>query len=113
MAKGSNILTEHYGAVEADVPISDDPSTQVNIGFVESLAQSDIVLLAGQARNFCVKNTLEQVVHNFADPLYAQKIKVLSDCTSGIPGFESLDQDLWDFCKKHSIEVIKSTDFLA
>lgn len=113
LTKGSNILTEHYGALEADVQVNDDPSTQLNIDFIKTLEQSDVVAFVGEATGFCVRNTLMQVVNNLSDITYAQKIKVLKDCMSGIPGFEQLDQDLWDFCQKNGIEVMTSVDFLA
>lgn len=112
LTKGSNILTEHYSAVQADVPDANDPSTQINVEFIKTLQESDIIYLCGQASSHCVFNTLRDVVENFADPKAAQKIKVISDCMSPVPGFEALEQDLWDFCKKYSIDVIKSTEVL-
>ncbi len=113
ITKGSNPLTEHYGAVEADVPSSDDPSTQLNINFIQQLQDADMVGFLGQASSHCVASTIYGVVNNFSDIKLAQKIKVLKDTMSPVPGFEKQEQDLWEFCKLHNIDVINSTEFIA
>src|SRR6185295_15529114 len=50
IAKGSNMLTEHYSAVQADVPDDADPSTKLNTQLLDLLAQNaDEILITGQA----------------------------------------------------------------
>ena len=41
VAKGSNPWTEHYSAVQAEVPDADDPETQLNRGLIERLDGAD------------------------------------------------------------------------
>lgn len=108
ITKGSNILTEHYSAVIADVPDPNDFTTQLNTKFIQNLEESDIVLVTGQASSHCVKNTVVDIVNNFSDPSYPKKMRLVKDCMSSVPGFEFLQDELWQFCKQHGIEVVDS-----
>ena len=85
VTKGSNPWTEHFSAVQAEVPDPTDPSTQVNTGFVATLERADVVLLAGQALSHCVANTVLDIAANFSDPAFVQKLVLLEDCTSEVP----------------------------
>lgn len=108
LTKGSNILTEHYGALEADVPDPNDFTTQLRVNIIQNLETADQLWFAGEASSHCVYNTVRQVVENFSDPSYAKKIKLFKDCMSPVPGFEHLQDELWEFCKQHGIEVVDS-----
>lgn len=85
VTKGSNPWTEHFSAVEAEVPDPNDPSTQVNTGFIQTLEQADILLVAGEALSHCLLSTLRDIVKYFSDPSYIQKIVLLTDATSQVP----------------------------
>ncbi|MSQ03983.1 MAG: isochorismatase family protein [Myxococcales bacterium] len=89
VTKGSNPWTEHFSAVQAEVPDPADPSTQVNTGLIRTLEEADIILLAGEALSHCVANTVRDIVTNFSDPRYAQKLVLLTDacsCVANPPG---------------------------
>lgn len=88
--KGSNLFTEHYSAIRADVPDPDDPSTEVNRALVDALERADRVLVAGEALTHCVANTVRDLASSFADPRSVGKLLLLTDATSGISGFEEL-----------------------
>lgn len=90
LTKGSNIFTEHYGAIEAEVPDPNDESTQVRTATVASLAEADIIGWGGIASTHCLATTFRGVVENFADPRYVQKMVLLTDATAPVPGFEFL-----------------------
>lgn len=92
VTKGHNIYTEHYSAVQADVPDPDDPTTQLNTRLVETLEQADLVLLAGQALSHCVANTITDIADNFGSDS-VKKMVLLKDTTSPVPGFEDLAHD--------------------
>jgi len=83
VTKGSNMFTEHYSAVKAEVPDPTDPSTQLNQGFVDMLLDADQILVAGEALDYCVKNTILDTADALG-PDQARKIKILRDCTSAI-----------------------------
>jgi nicotinamidase-related amidase len=90
VTKGSNFYTEHYSAVVADVPDSQDPSTQLNTDFIKTLMEADILLVAGEARNFCLANTVRDVANGFNDDSYIKKMYLITDATSDVPGFGDL-----------------------
>jgi nicotinamidase/pyrazinamidase len=90
LTKGSNIFTEHYGAIEAEVPDPNDESTQVRTKTVSALAEADIIAWGGLASTHCLAETFKGVVENFADPRYVQKMVLLEDATAPVPGFEFL-----------------------
>jgi len=89
VTKGSNPWTEHFSAVQAEVPDPDDPSTQLNTVLVETLEEADVVLLAGEALSHCLANTVRDVADTFSDPTYVKKLVLLTDASSSVPGFES------------------------
>lgn len=85
VTKGSNPWTEHFSAVQAEVPDPNDPDTQVNTRLITTLEKADIILLAGQALSHCVANTVMDIAANFSDPAYIQKLVLLTDATSEVP----------------------------
>jgi len=89
VTKGSNIGTEHYSGVCAEVPDPSDSSTQVNIRLIETLEEADLIFLAGEARSHCLANTVRDVAKHFSDPKYIQKLVLLTDATSDVTGFEA------------------------
>jgi len=92
LSKGSNPWTEHYSAVMAEVPDPQDPATQLNTSFLDSLISADRIYICGEAGSHCVKASTEHI----ADYLEAQqgaaalsKLVLLTDCMSPVPGFEA------------------------
>jgi len=85
VTKGSNPWTEHFSAVQAEVPDPEDPTTQVNTGLIRTLEEADIVLLAGQAETHCVMNTVGDIASSFSDASYIDKLVWLTDGTSPVP----------------------------
>ena len=65
VTKGSNILTEHYSAVQADVPDPSDASTQINTRLIQTLENADLVAIAGEARTHCLANTVRDIADGF------------------------------------------------
>jgi len=85
VTKGSNPWTEHFSAVRAEVPDPEDPSTQVNTAFIETLEDADLILLAGEASTHCVMNTVADIAESFGDPKLIRKLVWLQDATSPVP----------------------------
>ena len=54
VTKGSNIWTEHYSAVQADVPDPADPGTQINTALIQTLLKADMIAVAGEAGSHCL-----------------------------------------------------------
>jgi nicotinamidase/pyrazinamidase len=89
--KGTNPYTEHFGIFRANIPLTEDSSTQVNQQIFNTLNTHDVVYLAGQARTHCVANSLKQMLE--IAPALASKIVVLKDCMSNVAG---LPGDFYD-----------------
>ena len=85
ITKGSNPWTEHFSGVKAEVPDPEDPTTQVNTKFIQTLEEADTILLAGEALSHCLLATVEDIVDAFSDPVYVQKMILLEDAASVIP----------------------------
>lgn len=109
--KGVNPYTEHFGIFRANVPLNEDPSTQVNQGVFATLNAHDIVYLAGQARTHCVANSLRQMIQ--IAPQLATKIVVLEDCMSDVaglpPDFYAYVDGIYADAVKAGVTILKST----
>ena len=123
VTKGTNVLTEHYGALLAEVPITNDPSTQLNGRFLAMLQEADVIAVAGEASSHCVKATIEQVADNIGDE-HIKKFHLLTDAMSPVSAVTSSDgivlvdfpgianQFLTDM-KTKGMKLTTTIDFLA
>jgi nicotinamidase/pyrazinamidase len=89
VTKGSNPWTEHYSAVQAEVPDPGDPDTQLNQTLIDHLDQADMILIAGEASSHCVKASTEHLVEHLPRP---ERLVLLTDCMSPVSGFEAQQQ---------------------
>ncbi|MBV8658255.1 MAG: isochorismatase family protein [Burkholderiales bacterium] len=109
VSKGTNPLTEHYSAIQAEVPSADDDATQVNAALVGRLARADTILVAGEALSHCVAST----VRDLADQLGADnvaKLVLLTDCTSPVTGFEAQGRNFIEEMVARGMRVATSHD---
>jgi nicotinamidase/pyrazinamidase len=113
VTKGSNIYTEHYSAVMADVPQPDDPTTQLNTGFIRTLEDADIIAFAGEAATHCVLNTMQDIINNFSDPSTIKKVVLLKDASSCIPGFEQGYKDFVSNMETRGMQTSTTVEFLS
>jgi len=104
--KGANIWTEHYSALQADVPDPEDPATQLNTRLLKALEQADRVICSGQALSHCVANTLRDIVTHIPQ---VDKFILLEDTTSAVPGFETIGQAFLEEMRAHGMRIAKST----
>lgn len=110
VSKGSNVYTEHYSAVRAEVPDPFDPSTTLNKRLIDMLAECDVVLLAGEARSHCLANTVRDIAAEFGDA-NIRKLILLEDCTSDVGGFEQMGKDFVTEMTARGMQVVKSVDY--
>lgn len=89
VTKGSNIFTEHYSAVKADVEDHADPLTKMNMDLVKVLQENDEILLSGEALSHCLASTVKDIADVFSDA-DIKKMVLLEDTASSVTGFESL-----------------------
>ena len=113
VTKGSNILTEHYSAVQADVPAAADASTQINARLIQTLENADVVAIAGEARTHCLANTVRDIANNFGDDSFISKLVLLTDASSDIPGFETHAENFMNEMVGRGMQLSTTTEFLA
>ena len=88
VSKGSNPWTEHYSALQAEVPDASDPDTQLNRALIAELDRAELLLIAGEASSHCVKATTEHLADNLPSGAL-NKIVLITDCMSPVGGFEA------------------------
>lgn len=108
ITKGTNPLTEHYGAFRAQVEISGKPETQLNQRFLKTLEKYQEVYLVGEASSHCVATTLKQGLE-YA-PNLIHKLVVLDDCMSPVQGCEHLADAIYDDARTKGVRFAKSAD---
>jgi nicotinamidase/pyrazinamidase len=113
VTKGSNFFTEHYSAVQADVPDDADPDTQLNQELIDTLERADMILLAGEARSHCLANTVIDIADNFKSEEVIKKMWLLEDATSDVPGFEQMGEDFIKTMKERGMNITNTVDCLA
>lgn len=124
VTKGTNVWTEHYGALQAEVPMASDPSSGLNTGLLEILASADIVVVAGQALSHCVKATVTQIADNIGEE-HIKKFHILTDCSSPVPAvtdsasgdvlvdFPAIAKEWLREMEGRGMTLTTSTEFLA
>ena len=108
VAKGNNFMTEHYSAVRAEVPDPSDPSTSINMGLIRVLQDHDQVILAGEALSHCVLQTGDDIISQFGAG-NADKIAILTDCSSPVTGFEPQAKDFLARASAQGVRLITTT----
>lgn len=113
VTKGSNMFTEHYSAVQADVFDPEDPKTGLNTDLLLVLQDPEVALIgiSGEASSHCVANTIRDIANNFGED-NIKKFVYLEDTCSPVPGFEQLATDFVDEMTKRGMQTSTSDKFL-
>ena len=86
--KGCHPLTEAYGPGKSEVDTDGDGNKIANINaeLIGRLMNSDILIVAGEARSHCVRSGINYLLDyvNSKDPALAKKVYILADCTSDV-----------------------------
>ena len=109
--KGANPWTEHYSAMQAEVPDAEDPDTLLNQQLIAQLDQADLLLIAGEASSHCVKATTEHIVDNLPSQQLS-KIILITDCMSPVGGFEQQAEDFLSAMRARGVQLATSQDVL-
>ncbi len=108
IVKGTNPLTEHFGAFRANIPAKGAPETQLNLDLIEKLKNTDRIVIAGEAKSHCVANTIKQL---FDFPEIAKKLIILDDCMTNVQGFESIAEPIYKQAVKLGAQITNTNDF--
>ena len=112
VAKGSNPWTEHYSAVQAEVPDADDPETQLKRALIERLDGADLLVIAGEASSHCVKATTEHIAEHLPSGR-ADKLVLLTDCMSPVSGFVAQHESFLADMRSRGARLATSAQLLA
>ncbi|HLN20125.1 MAG TPA: hypothetical protein VK213_03495 [Bacteroidales bacterium] len=105
VVKGTHPLTEHFGALKANVPVAGSPETHLNTDLVNKLMKSSKIFIAGEARSHCVATTIKQILHISG---LAKKLNIIEDCMSNVTGFKELADDIYSKAKKEGASFVMS-----
>ncbi|MDZ7865923.1 cysteine hydrolase [Acidovorax sp.] len=111
--KGTSPFTEHYSAIEAEVPDADDPDTALNTRLLAALGAADRLFIAGEASSHCVRATTEHIVQHLPrlQPGWEPaRITLLTDCMSPVGGFEAEHTAFLDAMRAQGVQLARSTD---
>lgn len=102
--KGSNPWTEHYSAVQAEVPDPSDADTGLNRALLARLDAADRILVAGEASSHCVKATVEHLVAHLPNGR-PERITLLTDGMSPVAGFEAQQTLFFDAMRAAGVRL--------
>ena len=108
IVKGSNPWTEHYSALQAEVPDPNDPSTQMNTSLIAELDRAGQIWVAGEASSHCVRATVEHLVDALPSG-QSGKITLITDCMSPVAGFEAQQQEFFEAMRTRGVALREST----
>lgn len=108
VVKGTYPLTEHFGALRANIPSPSAPESQLNINLVKKLMEYERVIIAGEAKSHCVANTVKQLIE-LTD--FNRELIILEDCMSNIAGFEHVADTIFKQAGLFGAKTVKSTEF--
>jgi nicotinamidase-related amidase len=112
VTKGSNFWTEHYSAVQADVPDATDPTTMINTRLIQTLQDADLIFLSGQALSHCVASTVKDIANNFGEE-NIKKLVLITDTTSPVSGFEPLAEVFIKEMTSRGMQLSTAETFLS
>lgn len=103
--KGENPWTEHYSALQAEIPDPADEATGLNRALLADLARADRVLIAGEAGSHCVRATVEHLVANW--PHAMDRLVIVEDAISPVAGFEAVYADFLARMRERGLRIAR------
>lgn len=107
ITKGENPWTEHYSAIQAEVPDAADDHTQMNTALLAELDKAGTLFIAGEASSHCVRATTEHIVANLPSG-QPGRVVLLTDCMSPVGGFEVQHQAFLDDMRARGVRLMTS-----
>jgi nicotinamidase-related amidase len=111
VSKGSNPWTEHYSALQAEVPDADDAATQLNRTLIADLDRADLILIGGEASSHCVRATTEHLADNLPSG-QRSKLVLLTDCMGPVGGFEAQHGEFLADMTRRGVRLATSAEML-
>ena len=112
VSKGENPWTEHYSAIQAEVPDTEDEHTQLNTALLAALGRAELLFIAGEASSHCVRATTEHIVAHLPGGR-PERLVLLTDCMSPVAGFEAQHRAFLDAMRTRGVRLATSTEALG
>lgn len=112
VTKGQNTWTEHYSAIQAEVPDADDARTGIDRVLLERLDDAAEILVAGEASSHCVAATVRDLVQHLPSGR-VQRLTLLTDCMSAVQGCEALTRDFLDAMRAAGARLVTTAQWIA
>lgn len=112
ITKGSNLFTEHYSAIKADVEDPGDPNTAINSDFLTTVDEADLIGLSGEASSHCLANTGRDAVAHFNSDAFIQKLVYFKDAASAVTGCQHLADAFEKDLAGRGMQVTETVKFL-
>ncbi|MGB3786366.1 MAG: isochorismatase [Phormidesmis sp.] len=118
-AKGDHPLTENYSVLSPEVLTDNQgqPIAQKNNWLIQHLLGFDAIIIAGQAKSHCVAWTVSDLLYEVQqrDPVLANKIYLLEDCTSPVVVPDVIDftdsaNKIYDGFKQAGMNIVSSAE---
>lgn len=107
--KGYSQSTEHYSIFKAAVEWDNEPETFLNNKLLSILNKYDEVILIGEAADFCVANSLNDILDECEE--LTRKIVILSDCMSWIQNDNPRAKKIFEKAKNLGVRFTTSTEY--
>jgi nicotinamidase-related amidase len=113
--KGLNPWTEHYSALQAEVPDPADPETGLNRALIARLDTPGRLLIAGEAGSHCVRATVEHLVAHLPDPTSERlsRLTLLTDAISPVGGFEAQQAAFFEDMRQRGVRLATCAEVIA
>jgi len=110
IVKGTDCFSEMYGLFAPEF----DEKGFINLDVLNKIAKFDKIVIAGQASDFCVYESIKQLLEfhkNNSDLL--KKVFILEDCMSSVMDAPEQKKIRYDELKKiYKVNIVKSTDLV-
>jgi nicotinamidase-related amidase len=108
LVKGFDPLSEMYGIIKPEF----DTKNYINKDFLNDLEKYDKIIISGEAKSHSVGESIQQILEYYQGRTdVTQKIYLLEDCMSSIPGFESVSDTMFkQFKEQYGVNVITAND---
>lgn len=110
LQKGQFQLSEMYGIFKPEFTEEND----INNEYLDYLKGFQKIIICGEAKSHCVLESLKQIINYYRnDKEILNRIYLLTDCTSSIPGFEeATEKEYLNLSKKYGINLVSSKDLI-
>lgn len=121
ISKGHWVWTEHYSAMQADVPDPTRPETQLNIPTINDANQADKIVWCGWAGSHCLRWTALDAINHFGagENEFIKKSVFLEDASAAVgnipggPDFAAWRREFLDEVQKRGAEITTTDKLLA